>query len=184
MRLNALLHGMLLRRPLLRCTLPVRSRRTLWRSSFRDTRRAWRGWRAGGRCRRWFLTHGRRFLTRRRRLLTRGTRYEKRRHDRKKIQPISPTHQVLRACNQQVAASSQQKERLSPRGDRQAPLRGCGRIVAAPGTASVRKACQTIPYTVDISRPSYVARAPNRRRMRYSPRLPAIRTSRGLDAPL
>jgi hypothetical protein len=49
--------------------------------------------------------------------------------------------------------SSQQKERLSPHGDRRAPLRKSGRIVAVARAASVRKACQTIPYNVDISRP-------------------------------
>ena len=124
MRLGALLYRMLLRRPLLRSTLPLRRRRrTLRSSSLRrwDTWRAWRGWwagrrgwRAGGRCRR-------RFLTCCRRLLTRSDSHEERRNHRKKIQPISPTHQVLRACNQQVAASSPQKERLSPRGDRQTP---------------------------------------------------------------
>jgi hypothetical protein len=180
-----LLHGMLLRRPLLRRRLPLGSRRTLWSNSFRrrDTRRAWRGWRAGRRCWRRFLTRGRRFLTRSRRFLTRSTRYEQRRHDRKKIQPISPTHQILRACNQQVAASSQQKERLSPHSDRQAPLRRCGRIVAAARDSRVRKACQTTPYTVDISSPSYMARAPNKRPASVSPELPCIRTARGLDAP-
>ena len=104
-----------------------------------DTRRSggWRSWWAGGcGCRRF---------------LTRGARHEQRRNDCKKIQSISPTHQILRACNQTRLLSSQQKERLSPHGDRRAPLRKSGRIVAVARAASVRKACQTIPYNAGFS---------------------------------
>jgi len=179
-----LLHWMLLWGTLLRSTLRVGSRRTLRSGTFRrrDTRRVWRGWRTGGRSWRLFLTRGRRLLGRW--FLTRDTCYEQHRHDRKKIQPISPTHQILRACNQQVAASSQQKERLSPHGDRQAPLRRCGWIVAAhprqrgPKSMSDNSLhCRYFAPRMWRVRPTTGARG-------TSPGLPAIRTSRGLDAPL
>ena len=84
------------------------------------------------------------------RFLTGSARDQQRSNHRHHIQSKSTTHPNLRACNQQVAASSQPKESLSPCGD--SGLRfEVGRIVAATWASSVRKACQTIPYSADNS---------------------------------
>jgi hypothetical protein len=143
----------------------------------RDTRLVWRRWRTGGRCRRrflscrcrWFLScRCRWFLTCCRRFLSRGASHDQHRNDAEKIQSISPTHQVLRACNQQVAASSQQKERLSPHGDRRAHRESPGGLSQPPGLLRSEKHVRQFltssifrARTADISRPVCVARAAN-----------------------
>jgi len=55
-------------------------------------------------------------------------------------------------------------------------LRKAGRIVAAARCCRVRKACQTIPYIVDLSRRTRMARAANTRRRHRPGWLQSIRT--------